>query len=195
MGQRGPGAKPVKTNRPMPLFGEAKPADEPCPWDEPGLTRAERVIRFIETLPVTSGMHAGQDMKLRPWQREMIEAIYRTDSSAKRLIRTALVTMPRKNGKTALAAGLALAHLVGPEAEPRGQVYSAASDRDQAGIIFRELEAIILLKPDIAQRVNIQRFAKRIEDHKTGSVYQALSADGRSGGPQNSDRRGRLIWS
>lgn len=184
MGQRGPGAKPtIKTSKATPqghLFEAPPPVNRQQPWEEPDLSRAERLIKFIETLPVTSGMLAGQNMRLRTWQKQdIIAPIYRTNSTGKRVVRTALVTMPRKNGKTALAAALALAHLVGPEAELRGQVYSAASDRDQAAIIFRELEAIITAIPELAQRCNIQRFAKRIEDTETGSIYQALSADGR----------------
>ena len=87
--------------------------------------------------------------------------------------------MPRKNGKTQLTAALALAHRVGPEAESRGQVYSAAADRDQASIIFREMEAMIFADPMLAERCNVQRFAKRIEDMETGSIYQALSSDAR----------------
>ena len=71
--------------------------------------------------------------------------------------------MGRKNGKTQIAAALALCHLCGPESEPRGKCYSAASDRNQAARIFRELEAFILADADLAGRINIQRFAKRLE--------------------------------
>jgi len=119
-------------------------------------------------------------MVLRPWQRAIVESIYAVDGKGKRHVRTALITMPRKGGKTALAAALALAHLLGPEAEPRGQVYSAAADKNQAAIIFREMEAIINAIPEFADRVNIQRFAKIMEDKETGSVYQALSSDAKT---------------
>jgi hypothetical protein len=121
------------------------------PWERPRLSRAGRVIAFIECLPITSGIFAGQPFLLRPWQKKIIRAIYRT-KSRKRMVRTALISMPRKNGKTQLAAGLALAHLLGPEAEQRGQVFSAASDREQAAIIFKELEAFILSIPDFEER-------------------------------------------
>jgi phage terminase large subunit-like protein len=174
MGRRGPKAGPLKN------AGEGpKVIGEFCfIWEKPRLTRATRVIRFIECLPITSGMHAGQRFRLRPWQKKIVRAIYRTKTN-KRLVRKALITMPRKNGKSSLAAALALAHLIGPEAEPRGQVYSAASDRDQAAIIYRELEAIIAAVPEFAARCNIQRFRKAIEDDQTGSIYQALSSDDR----------------
>ncbi|MFO7556766.1 MAG: terminase TerL endonuclease subunit, partial [Desulfobacterales bacterium] len=81
------------------------------------------------------------------------------------------------NGKTALAAALALCHLLGPEAEPRGQVYSASADREQGAIIFREMEAIILRIPEFEQRCHIQSFHKRITDLETASEYHAMSSD------------------
>ena len=51
---------------------------------------------------------------------------FERDDKGARVVRQALITMPRKNGKTGLTAALALAHLC--EAEERGQVYSAAAD-------------------------------------------------------------------
>ncbi|MCB2190419.1 MAG: terminase large subunit [Deltaproteobacteria bacterium] len=174
MGRRGPKAGPTKTVQDGP-----KVSGEYCfLWEKPGLTRAQRVVLFVESLPITSGMHAGRLFRLRPWQKKIIRALYRTKRGV-RVVRKALLTFPRKNGKTALAAALALCHLIGPEAEPRGQVYSAASDRDQAGIIFNELEAIISAVPEFNARVNIQRFRKTLEDDLTGSVYMALSSDDR----------------
>src|SRR5439155_1447368 len=83
---------------------------------------------------------AGQNMRLRAWQKRIIRGIYVPIAhDGRRRVRTALITMGRKNGKTGLAACIALAHLVGPESEQRGQIYSAAADRDQAALIFREM--------------------------------------------------------
>lgn len=174
MGLRGPGAKPVRAAVAKATKRPARPK-----WQRKGLSRAERVIAFIEALRITKGSGAGKPFRLRLWQRDIIRAIYGPQKRGRRLVRTALITMPRKNGKTALAAALALAHLVGPEAESRGEVYSAAADRDQAALIFRELEAFILADEALSARLNVQRFAKRIEDAETGSVYQALSSDAR----------------
>lgn len=137
------------------------------------------MIAFIEHLKLTAGVHAGKPFKLRGWQKRMIRAIYRTKGGA-RVVRQALWTCGRKNGKTQTAAAFALCMLAGPESEPRGEVYSAAADRNQASRIFRELEAFILADPDLADRCNIQRFAKRIEvmhGEGAGSVYEALSSD------------------
>jgi phage terminase large subunit-like protein len=85
--------------------------------------------------------------------------------------------MARKNGKSGLVAALALAHLCGPEAEPRGQVYSAAADRSQASILYREMKAMALASPELAARIVIRDFNKEITDAETGSIYVALSAD------------------
>lgn len=147
------------------------------PWANPKLSRAERVICFVEQLPITSGVLAGTTLKLRPWQRAFIEAVYNTDKTGRRLVRTAVLSMGRKGGKTQLAAALALCHLSGPESESRGEVYSCANDRFQAGRIFSEMVAMITRVPWLDERINISRFRKELEDLKSGSIYVALSAD------------------
>lgn len=177
MGKRGPkssAAKHAANSETKPTWRGKTP-----PWQKPGLSRAGRVVAFIECLPITSGTLAGKPMRLRPWQREIIEGIYATDGKGKRLVRTALLSLPRKNGKSQLVAALSLCHLLGPEAEERGQVFSAASDREQAGIIYREMEAVILRVPEFAARCNLKAFHKVIEDTQTGSIYTALSSDAR----------------
>jgi phage terminase large subunit-like protein len=174
MGKRGiqsPISKAIKPRR--------KSRAKCLPWEKKKLSRAERVIVFCEFLPITSGIHAGRKLILRPWQRDIVNPIYATNGSGLRNIRTALVSLPRKQGKTSMAAALALCHLLGPESEQRGQVFSAASDREQASIIYREMEAIILSVPEFASRCHIQSFHKTITDTVTGSVYRALTADGR----------------
>lgn len=146
----------------------------------PGLTRAERVRAFIESLYITSGIHAGKPFKIRDWQwHDIIEPMYATDDAGRRRKRKALITIPRKNGKTQLAAALALCHLVGPEAEQRGQVYSAAADRKQAALILKELVAFVRADPLLMKRIIIREHSKTLEDVETGSTYEALSSDAR----------------
>jgi len=177
MGLRGPGAKPVKKRG---AEAQETPEKGRPSWRAKGLSRAQRVIRFIEGLKITAGAHAGRWFKLRPWQKEIIKGIYRTGKGGKRVVRQALITMPRKGGKTALAAGLALAHLAGPEAEQRGQVFSAAADRAQAAIIYREMLAMIQADQELDARIIVRDFQKLLEDSETGSTYQALSSEGRT---------------
>jgi phage terminase large subunit-like protein len=131
-----------------------------------------------ESLPCTSGPKTGTLFKLRRWQRKFIRAVYRTDKSGKRLVRTAVLSVGRGNGKTTLAAILGPAHLAGPEAESRGEVYSAANDRFQAGRIFAEMAAIVERVPWLDDRVSIKRFTKELEDvGGTESIYAALSRE------------------
>jgi phage terminase large subunit-like protein len=171
MGTRGPGARPVQ-----------RPAKRPPAARNPALTgtsRADRVIAAVETLVVPAGTDAGKPLVLRPWQREFIRAVYATDAEGRRPVRTALASMARKNGKSTLAAALALVHLAGPEATPRGQVVSSAADRGQASIIYRELRAFVEASPHLAGRIIFREHSKTAEDVRTGSTFAALSSDAR----------------
>src|SRR5262252_3681186 len=169
MGLRGVGAKPKIEKE----LREIDDDDKALPWNAPGLKRWERVVAFCEDLKVTSGPLAGQRLTLRPWQRQFIKHVYHVDKDGKRPVRTAVLSMGRKNGKTQLASALALCHLCGPESEPRGEVYSCANDRFQASKIFNEMVALISGHPYLSMRVNIMRFKKEIEDLINGSVYAA----------------------
>lgn len=158
----------------------ARPRKRPLPWQQKGLSRPQRVERFLQFLPITKGPLQGRRMRLLPEQRRFVYEIYgNLDAQGLRRWRMGVKSEPKGNGKTGLVAGLCLCHLLGPEAEPRGEIYSAAIDRQQAGIIFNEMDAIIAEIPEFAARVNVQRFHKRIEDIETGSIYEALSADAR----------------
>ena len=102
-------------------------------------SRAEKVIQFIENLRLTADPWAGEPFIVREWQREIIRAWYRTDDDGQLLVKTGLLSVARKNGKSGLIAGLATCHLLGPEAVPRGEIVVGATDSDQSGIVFREL--------------------------------------------------------
>lgn len=149
-------------------------------WKARGLSRSDRVIRFLQSLPITKGHRRGKRMRLLPEQKRFVRAVYRDDRS----ISTAVLSTPKGNGKTGISAGLALCHLLGPEAIERGEVYSAAIDRGQAAILFSEMKAIIEAVPDFEARTNVVKHFKKIEvlsgDGK-GSVYEALSNDVRRG--------------
>jgi len=176
MGERGPGARGGGKEGARVY----KVLSGPKPWKKPGMNRAGRVIAFVETLVISSGKGAGKGFKLRPWQKGIIKKVYRTGKGGLRLVREALLTIGRKNGKTQLVAALCLCHLLGPESEDYGECYSAASDRNQASRIFRELERFITADEDMDGRTNIKRFEKTIEvlsGDGDGSTYQALSSD------------------
>jgi phage terminase large subunit-like protein len=178
MGLRGPSATPLSQRRRLEL--ELKDDDGTHPWQQDGLSRPDRVIAFCESLAITSGRHAGKPLTLRPWQKRFIRAVYTEDKSGRRPVRTAIMSMGRKNGKTQLAAVLAICHLSGPEAEDRGEVYSCANDRFQASKIFNEMCAMILQQEWLRLRINVIRFKKELEDLKNGSMYAALSKEAKT---------------
>lgn len=153
------------------------------PWQAKKLSRVERVIKFLEYLPVTKGPLAGEPMVLLDEQVEFIRTIYGTvKRGGSRRYRIGIQSEPKGNGKTGLVAGICLCHLLGPEAEPRGEVYSAAIDRFQAALIFSEMEAILRQVPELGMLVSVSRFHKKIEvidGPHAGSTYEALSADAR----------------
>lgn len=170
MGLRGPGAgrkgKRTTGSKTEPVLRTRRPA-----WKAEGLTRAERVIKFIESLRITSGVHAGRKFLLRDWQKKIVRAWYAPG------VRTGLLSIGRKNGKTSLCSAVALAHLLGPEQERRGQIVVGASDRDQSALIFDEVEAFIADDEAFASECNVQRHAKIIEHLPSGSKFRALSSD------------------
>ena len=85
--------------------------------------------------------------------------------------------MARKNGKTALIAAIVLAHLVGPEAEVHGEIYSAANDRDQASIVYKFARQMVELEPELLQQLDLVPSTKTMVARITGSVYRAVSAE------------------
>lgn len=178
MGLRGPGSSRGRKAQSASSSAKKPPADAlRHPWEAEGLTRAQRVIAFLESLPCTKGYGADEPLKLLPFQKRWIENVYAEDGDGIRMVRTAVLSAARGNGKTVKIAGLCLCHLVGPEAEPRAEVYSAAATRDQAALIFNEIEAWIVRVPWLRDRLNVKRFGKVVEDMSTGSVYKALASD------------------
>ena len=135
------------------------------------------MIRFIERLTIPSGTGQGKPFKLEPFQRAFIKDIYEPHTGTRRTVRRAILSMARKNGKTALIAAIVLAHLVGPEATVHGEIYSAANDRDQASIVFKFAKQIVDLEPDLAAELDMIPSTKTMVARRTGSVYRAISAE------------------
>lgn len=147
----------------------------------PGVRRSDRIIAFIELLTIPDGRDVGKPFILREWQKDIIRGIYDPETEdGKRRIRTALLTMARKNGKTSLIAALVLVHLVGPESNSRQQIYSAANDKEQAAVVYRAAEAMVLADPDLSALVTCVPSTKRLVCVWNGSFYRALSADAKT---------------
>lgn len=143
------------------------------------------VINFIELLRVPSGVGGSKPFVLREWQKQFIRDVYAPQTTAGlRRVRRAIFSVARKNGKTALIAALVIAHLVGPEAIPNGEIYSAATDREQAGQVFKFARQIIEADPDLHRTtetpnglVDVIPSTKTLLCKSNGSFYRALSAE------------------
>ncbi len=145
--------------------------------------RAQRVIDFIERLKITIGDDAGKPFRLRDWQKKFIRDVYsRVGENGHRITRRAVLSIARKNGKTEIAAALILAHLIGPEAELNGEIYSAANDREQASIVFNAVKRMIEASPALSRHLTITPSTRTIHVKGSGlkaagSKFRALSAD------------------
>jgi phage terminase large subunit-like protein len=131
---------------------------------------------FIDTFAVITkdsiGGKAGEPMRLRPWQRQLLTHAFAANGEGFQS-RVSLVGVPRKNGKSALASGVALwSLLTGPKG---GEVYSCAADKDQARIVFGEAKKMLENEPELAEMAKVYRDA--IEIPTTGSVYRVLSSE------------------
>ncbi len=134
--------------------------------------RAKRNLRWIEThLRVPEGRLVGKPVEVSPPQAEWLELIYGTPT------RTFICSIPRKNGKTSFSAMLLLLHLVGPEAVPNGQLFSAAQSRDQAAILFNLAAKMVRMSAELSQYVHVKDSAKSLVCPALGTTYKALSAD------------------
>ena len=140
--------------------------------------RVKDIIRFIEQLTVPSGKGEGQPFRMRKFQRAFIRDVYGpVDGLGNRLVRRAILSLGRKNGKTAMIACMALVHLVGPEATTNGEIYSAANDRDQASIVFKYAAQIVRADPELMSYIRIVDSTKTMVCFGNGSVYRAVSAE------------------
>lgn len=142
-----------------------------------GLDRAEAVINFIELLIVPSGKGQGQPIGLRDWQKQFVRDVYAPLLDGRRRVRRAILSVARKNGKTALIAALVLAHLVGPVSEVNGEIYSAATDREQAGQVFKFARQIVDADPELGALITVVPSTKTLVCKGNGSFYRALSAE------------------
>ena len=137
-------------------------------------TRAERNIRWIERFcRVPEGKDVGKAVTLRDWQRHELRKIYDNPHGT----RQAIISFPRKNGKTALISFLLLLHLCGPEAVQNSQLYSAAISREQAATVFKLAAKTIRMSPDLKAVITIRDTAKELLCSEIGTYYAALSAE------------------
>jgi phage terminase large subunit-like protein len=149
---------------------KAAPLDRPLPLSTLPKTGGARVVAFIQTfIRVPKGKGARKPFTARPWQRELIGGVFDAPRP-----RSALWSMPRGNGKSALAATLGLFGLLGDGVEGASVVVVAADER-QARIVFGAAARMVELSKQLDQRV--QLFHDRLYIPRTGSTFQVLPAE------------------
>lgn len=166
-------ARRKRPPRYAPLWQTPLPPDVPGAWFDQAAV--DKVLRALRALRQTKGKRWSQrPLELEPWQIEYIVAPVfgwkHPDGS--RIIRTVWIEIPRKNGKSTLASGLAIVGLCA-DGEPGAEVYSAAASRDQAKIVFNEAKAMAQSAGQLAGR--LRYFVSAISVPNTQSTYRVLS--------------------
>jgi phage terminase large subunit-like protein len=145
-----------------------------CRYDKDA---ADYAVSFIESLCHTKGTWAGKPFELIDWQEQIIRDLFGIlKPNGYRQFNTAYIEIPKKQGKSELAAAVALLLLCG-DGEERAEVYGCAADRNQAKIVFDVAVDMVRLCPALAKRVKILESQKTLKYLPTNSLYQVLSAD------------------
>ena len=163
---------------PEPAPGELGTRAHPTPegyWFDHAA--ADRACKFFAAhIKHVEGALAGQPFVLSPWQRDQIVrplfGWQRADGT--RRYRTAYIEVPKKNGKSTLAAGIAL-YLEFCDGEPGAKIFSVAADRLQAGIIFEIGAQMRDESPALARRS--RRFRRSLYVPRWHATWSVLSSD------------------
>lgn len=136
---------------------------------------ADRAIEFFGFLVHSKGEWAGTPFKLEPWQRFLIGSLFgwkRKDGL--RRFRTAYNAIPRKNGKSTLSAGVAL-YMLTADGERGAEIYSAATSREQAKIVFGEAKRMVEASPSLKSRIG--SYINNLHIEGTASKFMPLSSE------------------
>jgi phage terminase large subunit-like protein len=139
--------------------------------------KAQRAASFINCLKHTKGQWRGVPFDLLPWQDKIIRDIFgNVKENGYRQYNTAYIEIPKKNGKSELAAAVALLMTCGDN-EWGAEVYGCASDRQQASIVFDVAVEMVEQCPALKKRIKPIMSVKRLVYKPTNSFYQVLSAE------------------
>jgi phage terminase large subunit-like protein len=125
---------------------------------------------------VPEGHLVGKPMQLAPFQRKFIYEIFDNPHGTRR----AILSIARKNGKTALIAALLLAYVAGPMAIRNSQIISGAMSRDQASIIFDLAAKMVRASPNLAGLVRIVPSTRRLIGLVRNVEFHAMSAEAKT---------------
>jgi phage terminase large subunit-like protein len=137
---------------------------------------AKRVIDFFpKYFHHTTGEWRGQPFVLQPWQQFCVANLFGfKNKSGFRRYRNSYLEIGRKNGKTALAAGIALYMLIG-DGEARAECYSSATKLDQAKICFMEARRMVRSSMDLKKHIRVLRASLSVESND--STFSPLGSD------------------
>lgn len=139
--------------------------------------KADRAVAFFEHLKHTDGQFYDKPFVLLPWQKKIIRDVYGTvKADGTRQYKYVYLEVPKKNGKSEIAAGAALYHLFA-DGERFGEIYGCAADRKQATIVYKVAKRMVQLVPALKKRCKIRDSSKTLTDTVSGSVYEVLSAE------------------
>jgi phage terminase large subunit-like protein len=138
-----------------------------------GADAIDFINTFVTLTKDSVAGNAGELIKLRPWQEQLLTETLALDKNGLFATRTALIGLARKQGKSALMTGVGLWFLF--NGDDGGEVYSCAAEKEQARITFGDARKIIEREPELAAMCNIYRDV--IEVPATGSIWRVLSAE------------------
>ena len=138
---------------------------------------ADYAVNFIQCLRHTKGAWARKPFDLMPWQEQFVRDVFGIKKpNGQRQFNIGYVEIPKKMGKSELAAAIALLLTCG-DGEERAEVYGCATDRQQASIVFEVAADMVKMSPALSKRVRILASMKRLVYEPTNSFYQVLSAE------------------
>ena len=133
------------------------------------------ILGFFDFLRHSKGEWAGQPFILAPWEQAFLWVLFGwKKKSGLRRFRTAYLEIARKNGKSTMAAGVAL-YLLDGDQEGGAEVYSAATKRDQAKIVHSEAARMVRSSPPLRSFITVHRDNIHVVD--TNSKFEPLSSD------------------
>lgn len=140
-------------------------------------SKADRAVEFIRQLKHTKGDWAGRPFNLLPWEEKIIRDLFGTvNDDGSRQYREAYLSVARKNGKTELAGAIG-AYCLFADGERGAEVYAAASDRDQAGLVYGAAKDMVETNPTLYKNSKIVDSVKRIIFPKKNSFFRAISSE------------------
>ncbi|MCD8013315.1 MAG: terminase large subunit [Lachnospiraceae bacterium] len=160
-----------------PKLKDYKPSRFMLPTSHYEKKKGDKAVNFIEQLCHTKSKWAGKRFWLLPWQEQIVRDVFGiVKADGTRQFRTAFVEIPKKNGKSELAAAIAL-YLLYADGEASPEVYGAASDRQQASIVFDVAKRMVEQNKTLLKRSKIMTAQKRLVNYPLAGYYQVLSAE------------------